>query len=151
MSNTPDQSNTSNSTPSTTGVVVPPEVWAQMQQLLTMFGPPNTKDPSSAPIVPPSAPSDDSPADNMTSITPIIPHLDEAMTTSSQSISPSNFLSDNNKDITTILNPPLPCKTSETRVMNDNGNNNKSVNNSSQDPAKNKTINDDGIVTNIND
>jgi hypothetical protein len=121
-----------------------------MQQLLTTFGPPNTDKTTSAPIVPPSAPSDDSPADNMKLITPITPHLDEGMTTSSQSISLFNFSSDNNKDITTISNPPLPGKTSNLRVMNGNGNNNKSVINSAQDPAENKTIDNNGIVTNIN-
>ena len=29
------------STPTSAGVTLPPEVWAQMQQLLAVFGPPN--------------------------------------------------------------------------------------------------------------
>jgi hypothetical protein len=51
-----NQPNTATGIPTTTGVTVPPEVWAQMHQLLANFGPPNTIVPPLAPIITPLAP-----------------------------------------------------------------------------------------------
>ncbi|OAV96382.1 hypothetical protein PTTG_06233 [Puccinia triticina 1-1 BBBD Race 1] len=68
-------SNTCARTPSTTGITVPPEVWAQMAQLLASFGPSTPMIPpsdSSAPIIPPAFLAPITPP---ASLAPIIPPL----------------------------------------------------------------------------
>ncbi|OAV85883.1 hypothetical protein PTTG_30212, partial [Puccinia triticina 1-1 BBBD Race 1] len=145
-------SNTGASTPSTTGITVPPEVWAQMAQLLASFGP-SAPSASSAPIIPPAFLA---PIVPPASLAPIIPPLAPIIPPTASIMPPlapaqvppiipplaqseqSDESSSSDKDLTS---PACETATTADLKMNENKATNKLKGQSSQI----------GVVTNVKD
>jgi hypothetical protein len=152
-----NQPNTGNGNPTATGVTVPPEVWAQMQQLLANFGPPNPVVSPLTPIITPKAPivsllqapSIDLPCK---SITQSSENHSESDSSFSSEYNNNQSLPSQSFEVTSTFND----KQRESLVSIQNNPSPKSVNNhptasdSAQDPETN-TLALRGVITNLKD
>ncbi|PLW20008.1 hypothetical protein PCANC_10201 [Puccinia coronata f. sp. avenae] len=140
MSHTPKQPNPTSGNSASSGVVVPPEVWEQMQRLLSKFGPSHPINPSPSPIIHQLARS----LATSLALSPFPPKLADDKSTSSQSISPSN---PSDEDNTTF---PPPVEKLQPPVQDDVPNEYQHVADWTPDPDPvNNTITVNGVISDI--